>query len=133
MSQNTNPISRRTALSGLLTGVASLAVATTATAYPYRRGYRGAPYRPGGYAVNRGVARRTSRRVTRRHLYGLPGGYRPYRWGAYNYYRVGSLFYYPYMYQGRTVYIEINVDSGGNPLPPPPASQALVEIDIDID
>jgi hypothetical protein len=51
----------------------------------------------------------------------------PYAYGGYRYYRVGPRYYYPYMYMGRTVYIDINVQ-GGYPMPPPPVGS----IDIDI-
>ena len=62
-----------------------------------------------------------------RGCYALPRGAVIFSYGGYRYYRVGPRFYYPYMYGGRTVYIDINV-SGGNPVPPPPAAS----IDIDI-
>jgi hypothetical protein len=114
MKPSITSIHRRGLCFGALTTALGLFSAREATAWPYGQ--------------TRRVARRTSRRVTRRHMYALPIGYATYRWGAYNYYRVGGLFYYPYMYQGRTVYVEINIDGSGHPLPPPPAS----EIDIDI-
>lgn len=75
-------------------------------------------------------SRQTGRQISRarrRGCYALPRGAAPFVFGGYRYYRVGPRFYYPYMYGGRTVYIDINV-SGGNPAPPPPAGS----IDIDI-
>lgn len=75
-------------------------------------------------------SRQTGRQVSRarrRGCYALPHGAAPFAYGGYRYYRVGPRFYYPYMYMGRTVYIDINV-SGGYPAPPPPVGS----IDIDI-
>ncbi len=75
-------------------------------------------------------SRQIGRQVSRarwRGCYALPRGAVIFSYGGYRYYRVGPRFYYPYMYGGRTVYIDINV-SGGNPVPPPPAAS----IDIDI-
>jgi hypothetical protein len=40
---------------------------------------------------------------------------------------VGPRFYYPYVYGGRTVYIDINVQDG-NPEPPPAADS----VDLDV-
>ncbi len=77
----------------------------------------------------RRVARRTTRRVVRRHMYGLPAGSALYPYGRYRYYRCGGLYYYPYMIGGRTTYIQIDVNTNGQPLPPPPASQMEMEID----
>ncbi len=91
---------------------------------------RGPVYRAPVRGTARRTARRTTRRVTRRHYWALPGPYTPFRWGAYNYYRCGGIFYYPYMFGGRTVYVEVNVDSSGNPLPPPPPDQVAIDIDI---
>ncbi len=79
-----------------------------------------------GARDSRQDGRQTSR-ARRRGCYALPGGARPFAYGGYHYYRVGPRFYYPYMYMGRTVYIDINV-SAGNPMPPPP----IGSIDIDI-
>ena len=67
---------------------------------------------------SRQAGRQTSR-ARRRGFYGLPGGAVPFAYGGYRYYRVGPSYYYPYMYGGRTVYIQINVQ-GGYPAPPPP-------------
>jgi len=79
-----------------------------------------------GAQDSRQAGRQTSR-ARRRGCYGLPGGAVPFRHGGYNYYRVGGRYLYPYMYGGRTVYIDIDVN-GGYPAPPPPAGS----IDIDI-
>lgn len=77
------------------------------------------------------ASRQTGRQVSRarrRGVYSLPAGYRPYSYGSYNYYFAGGRYYYPYMYGGRTVYINIEVSASGNPGPPP----APGSIDIDI-
>jgi hypothetical protein len=79
-----------------------------------------------GARNSRQAGRQTSR-ARRRGCYGLPGGALPFAYGGYRYYRVGPRFYYPYIYMGRTVYIDINVN-GGYPAPPPP----IGSIDIDI-
>jgi hypothetical protein len=79
-----------------------------------------------GARNSRQAGRQTSR-ARRRGCYGLPGGAVPFAYGGYRYYRVGPRYYYPYMYMGRTVYIDINVN-GGYPAPPPP----IGSIDIDI-
>lgn len=98
--------------------------------------------REGDYADARGerqegrqgarISRTTGRVVSRsrfRGCYVLPRGAVVFPFGGYRYYRVGPRFYYPYMYGGRTVYIDINVVAG-NPAPPPPAGS--IDIDIDI-
>ncbi len=121
MQHSTNSINRRRAFTGLLTAAFGLFSAQTAAAYPYGQVRR----------VSRRTSRRTMRRVARRHFYTMPHGCVPFRWGAYNYYRLGSIFYYPYMLHGRTIYVEVDVDSSGRPLAPPPASQIDVDIDID--
>ena len=69
-------------------------------------------------------SRQTGRQVSRarrRGYYALPRGavLRPF--GPYRYYFAGGRWYYPYMYGGRTVYIDIDVDAQGNPEPPPPS------------
>lgn len=79
-----------------------------------------------GARDSRQQGRQTSR-ARRRGCYALPPGAALYPYGAYRYYRVGPRFYYPYMYGGRTVYVDIDV-VGGYPAPPPPAGS----IDIDI-
>lgn len=66
-------------------------------------------------------------RARRRGYYSLPPGAAPFYYRGYRYFRVGPRFYYPYVYGGRTVYIDIDVDDG-NPAPPPDADS----IDIDI-
>ena len=91
------------------------------------------PYR--GPATVHGTARRTSRRtarrVTRRHMYTLPAGYRAVTYGAHRYYYYGGLYYYPYYVEGRTVYIHVDVNSSGQPLPPPPVEQMTVVVEVD--
>ena len=82
------------------------------------------------HSVARRTVRRTTRRVVRRHMFGLPAGAALFPFGAYRYYRYAGLYYYPYMIGGRTTYIQVDVDAGGNPLPPPPASQVETEIDF---
>ena len=85
--------------------------------------------RAAGRQVARG-SRQTGRQVSRarrRGYYGLPGGAVPFVHGGFRYYRVGGRYLYPYMYGGRTVYIDIDVN-GGYPAPPPPVGS----IDIDI-
>ena len=75
-------------------------------------------------------SRQTGRQVSRarrRGCYAMPPGAVAFTYGGYRYYRVGPRFYYPYMYMGRTVYIDIDVH-GGYPAPPP----APGSIDIDI-
>lgn len=79
-----------------------------------------------GARDSRQTGRQTSR-ARRRGCYALPGGAVPFRHGGYSYYRVGGRYYYPYMYGGRTIYIDIDVN-GGYPAPPPPVGS----IDIDI-
>ncbi len=79
-----------------------------------------------GARDSRQTGRQTSR-ARRRGYYSLPGGAVPFTYGGYHYYRAGARFYYPYMYGGRTVYIDIDVN-GGHPAPPPPAGS----IDIDL-
>lgn len=72
--------------------------------------------------VDRRAARQAGRqasRARRRGYYGLPVGAVPYAYGGYRYYRVGNSYYYPYMYGGRTVYVDVEV-YGGCPAPPPP-------------
>lgn len=68
--------------------------------------------------VHRRAARQTYR-ARRRACYGLPMGAAPFAYGGYRYYRVGGAYYYPYMYGGRTVYVDVDV-YGGYPAPPPP-------------
>lgn len=82
------------------------------------------------HRVARRTARRTTRRVVRRHMFVLPATAMAVTFGPYRYYRCGGIYYYPYMIGGRTTYIEIDVDTSGNPMAPPPASQVEVEIDI---
>lgn len=73
------------------------------------------------------IAGRQTSRARRRACFGLPVGAAVFIYGGYRYYRAGSRYYYPYSYNGRTVYIDIEV-KGGYPAPPPPAAS----IDIDI-
>jgi hypothetical protein len=82
----------------------------------------------GRYAAR--VDRRAGRQISRarrRGYWGLPPGAAPFYYRGYRYYRVGPRFYYPYVYGGRTVYIDINVQEG-NPEPPP----APDSIDLDL-
>jgi hypothetical protein len=79
-----------------------------------------------GARDSRQDGRQTSR-ARRRGCYALPHGAATFAYGGFRYYRVGPRYYYPYMYGGRTVYIEIDV-VGGYPAPPPAAGS----IDIDI-
>ncbi len=79
-----------------------------------------------GARNSRQNGRQTSR-ARRRGFYGLPGGAVAFSYGGFRYFRVGPRYYYPYMYGGRTVYIDIDVN-GGYPAPPPAAGS----IDIDI-
>jgi hypothetical protein len=68
------------------------------------------------------VHRRAARQAYRarcRAYYGLPVGAVPFVYGGYRYYRVGGAYYYPYMYGGRTVYVDVGV-YGGYPVAPPP-------------
>lgn len=85
------------------------------------RGRQGARY-------SRQAGRQTSR-ARRRHHWGLPAGYRPYRYGGYNYFLAGGIYYYPYSMQGRTCYIQVDIHNG-YPAPPPPASQVYAEINV---
>jgi len=78
-------------------------------------------------AVRR-TSRRTTRRVVRRHMYALPAGYRWATFGAYRYAFVGGAYYYPYVMQGQTVYVQVDMQ-GSQPAPPPPASQISAEIE----
>ena len=84
--------------------------------------------RPVAAPVVRGTARRTTRRVVRRHMYALPRGYRTITRGSYRYYYYSGLYYYPYYMSGRTVYVEITIDSNGNPTAPPPASEININV-----
>lgn len=79
------------------------------------------------------ASRQTGRQVSRSRWRGchvLPHGAVAFRYASFTYYRVGPRFYYPYIYGGRTVYIDIDVKNG-NPVPPPAAGS--IDIDIDID
>lgn len=78
--------------------------------------------------ASRQAGRQTSR-ARRRHYWGLPPGYRMVRYGAYNYYFAGGIYYYPYSMHGRTCYIQVDIHNG-HPAPPPPASQVYAEINI---
>jgi hypothetical protein len=84
-----------------------------------------------GPASPAGAARRTTRRVVRRHLYVIPRGYRLITRGNYRYYYYSGIYYYPYYISGQTVYVEIHVDTNGNPTAPPPASEIHVDINVE--
>lgn len=99
------------------TAAVTLSIAPEAQALPVHR-------------VARRTARRTTRRVVRRHMFFMPAAAAAVTFGPYRYYRYGGIYYYPYMIGGRTTYIEIDVDTSGNPMAPPPASQVEVEIEI---
>lgn len=92
---------------GGLAVVALMAAAPEANALPHARR----------------VARRTTRRVVRRHLWALPAGAVPITLGGYRYYRYGGAYYYPYLASGRTIYVEVN---GG--YPPPPAAEVMYDL-----
>ena len=80
--------------------------------------------------ASRQVSRNTkqsARQISRRHFYTLPSGYRWVTRGAYRYCYYQNRYYYPYMHGGQTVYIEVDVDSDGEPLPPPPAEEVIEE------
>lgn len=79
-----------------------------------------------GARDSRQQGRQTSR-ARRRAYVGLPVGCVPYAHGGYRYYRAGGVYYYPYMHQGRTVYINIDVVKG-QPAPPPPATSIDIYI-----
>lgn len=63
-------------------------------------------------------------------MYAMPAGYRVVPYGRYKYYYQGGIYYYPYMFGGRTVYVQVDVNASGQPLPPPPPSQIQVEINL---
>jgi hypothetical protein len=61
----------------------------------------------------------SARQISRRHFYTIPAaGYRWVTYGTYRYCYYGGLYYYPYMYGGKTVYIQVNA-TVSNPVPPP--------------
>ena len=45
--------------------------------------------------------------------------------GAYRYCFYKGLYYYPYMYGGRTVYIQVDYNS-----PPPPSDQVIINVEV---
>ncbi|MFT5041984.1 MAG: hypothetical protein ACI8TX_002964 [Hyphomicrobiaceae bacterium] len=56
-----------------------------------------------------------------------------YRWvtsGRYRYCFYGGRYYYPYMYGGKTVYIQVNVSSS-NPTPPS-STQVIVIVIVNV-
>ncbi|MFV1994861.1 MAG: hypothetical protein ACC661_05440 [Verrucomicrobiales bacterium] len=85
--------------------------------------HRGVVAAPAVRGTARRTARRTTRRVARRRMHTLPAGYRMINYGAYRYYVVGGVYYYPYYVSGQPVYIEVDIDANGQPLPPPPANE----------
>lgn len=74
--------------------------------------------------ASRQSGRQTSR-ARRRGYWGLPAGAAPYYYRGHRYYRVGPRFYYPYVYGGKTVYIDVDVQ-GGNPAAPPSAGSVEI-------
>ena len=70
---------------------------------------------------------RQNSRARWRGCYGLPVGAAAFAYGGYRYYRVGARYYYPYMYGGKTVYIDIDVVNG-KPVPPPAAGSIDITI-----
>ena len=70
-------------------------------------------------------AGRQASRARRRAYWGLPPRAAPFYYRGYRYYRVGPRFYYPYVYGGRTVYIDIDAQ-GGNPAAPPAAGSVEI-------
>ena len=97
---------------------------TTTVRHSTTRGSAASPASPAG------AARRTSRRVTRRHIRSLPSGYRTVTYGNYRYYHHNNIYYYPYYISGQTVYVEITVNAEGKPETPPPASEINVEVNV---
>ena len=55
----------------------------------------------------------------------MPVGARPVMFGPYRYYSYGGAYYYPYLSGGRTVYVEVDVNS-----PPPPANEVMIDIGV---
>jgi hypothetical protein len=110
----------------MLIAVVEMLIAASAQALPRDRiaGRHMARYdRRHGQAWRAPIDRATGRAVSRarwRGFYALPRGAVVYRYGGYSYYRAGGVYYYPYVYGGRTVYVNVNVVNG-RPAPPPPA------------
>lgn len=109
----------------LTTGVALTLCLEAAHALPIDRAYGRQAARDSRQDGREGArdARQTGRQVSRARWAGypvLPPGCVPYMYGGYRYYTVRGLYYYPYFYGGRTVYIQVNVQNGV-PVPPPPS------------
>ncbi len=103
----------------------------TARRTSYRTTARHVTPGPAGvHGTARRTARRTSRRVTRRHLYTMPRGYRVVPIGGYRYYYYGGLYYYPYYVSGKTVYVQVEVNTT-KPTPPPPVESVTEEYYVD--
>ncbi len=76
-------------------------------------------------------ARQDGRQTSRARRYGyytLPAGSTPFVYSGVRYYRTRGLYYYPYFYGGRTVYVQVDVN-GGYPAPPPAAGSIDVYFD----
>ena len=73
-------------------------------------------YRQDGRYEARGSRQegRQTSRARRRYYWGMPPGCRAVRVGAHMYYHAHGVYYYPYYYGGRQVYVEVNVNG---PLP----------------
>ena len=83
------------------------------------------------HPVSRSTTKTASRHKARRHVWSRPGASFP--WEGFTYYRSGGVYYHPYLYGGRTIYVEVDVDAKGKPLPPPSPSQVSIDINIGID
>jgi hypothetical protein len=59
--------------------------------------------------------------------YVLPPGATPFLSAGFRFFRAGGVYYYPYVYGGRVVYVHVAVENG-HPVPPPPASKVEIVI-----
>ena len=55
-----------------------------------------------------------------RYMYGLPAGYRMVTYGAARYYVCSGIYYYAYVINGQTVYVQTTVVNGVPVVPPRP-------------
>jgi hypothetical protein len=53
-------------------------------------------------------------------MYGLPAGYRMATYGAARFYVCSGFYYYPYIINGQTVYVQATVVNGVPTVPPRP-------------